>query len=243
MKWLSFLQPTLEDFKPLVGFASGELSHLMLAIKSAFSRKARLTSLSLMKWMQEFQVVLLQILLRKFIKLVSMVRFWLSPICTVVRLPVINSLLRRLVMTIQRFRLLFLTVEERSGREDCQRCWQVMMWWSSLTQARRIVESREIRWRIIVWNWRCSRKSWDHGRPSWNFRMGLDPVALSRWFDWQRVRIVTPCSWENSQDLVDNQGLSFVWKPSICFDLARWPRREVMTIIVAMVEIQPLTLS
>ena len=47
-----------EDFKPLVKVASGgELSRLMLAIKSAFSRKEGKTSIVLMRWIREFQVV------------------------------------------------------------------------------------------------------------------------------------------------------------------------------------------
>ena len=92
-----------EDFKPLVKVASGgELSRLMLAIKSAFLvRKAR-PVLSLTKWIRAFLVEWPRLLLRRFTRLAPMAKYWPFPICRrSLRLPIISSLLRRFRMRIR----------------------------------------------------------------------------------------------------------------------------------------------
>lgn len=72
-----------EGFKPLAKTASGgELSRLMLAIKSSFSRRENKTAIVLMKLIQEFLGVWLKQLPIKYIKLPVMdkfLRFLISP--------------------------------------------------------------------------------------------------------------------------------------------------------------------
>ncbi len=108
-----------EDFKPLVKVASGgELSRLMLAIKSAFSRKEGKPVSSLMRWTQEFLGAWPKRSQRKFIRLVKMVK------CLLFRTylkssqqRIINSILKRSVMHTLPYQLCACSIEKNESKK------------------------------------------------------------------------------------------------------------------------------
>ena len=109
MKWLSFYISTNpgEDFKPLVKVASGgELSRLMLAIKSAFSRKEGKTSIVFDEVDTGVSGRVAQAIAQKIHKIGQHGQVLaISHLPQVIAIADYQSLLRRLAMSIQRFRL------------------------------------------------------------------------------------------------------------------------------------------
>ncbi len=94
-----------EDFKPLVKVASGgELSRLMLAIKSAFARKEGKTSIVFDEVDTGVSGRVARQLPRKFIKSDNMGKYWRFPIYhKSLLLQIISSLLRKYPTNIRPF--------------------------------------------------------------------------------------------------------------------------------------------
>ena len=114
-----------EDFKPLVKVASGgELSRLMLAIKSAFSRKKEKPVSSLTRWIQESLGAWPKPSQRKFIRLVKMAKCLPFLTCLKSSLQqIINSILRKSVMNTQLYLLCVCSIEKNESKK-LPRCWQ-----------------------------------------------------------------------------------------------------------------------
>ena len=110
-----------EDFKPLVKVASGgELSRLMLAIKSAFLEKKEKPVLSLTRWIQESLGAWLKPSQRKIHKIGQNGQVLAILTCLKSLLQqIINSILRKSVMNTQ-LSLLCVCSIEKNDRRNCQ---------------------------------------------------------------------------------------------------------------------------
>lgn len=114
-----------EDFKPLVRVASGgELSRLMLAIKSAFARKEGKTSIVFDEVDTGVSGRVAQAIAQKSIKLGNLAKCWLFHIYhKLLLLLITNSTLKKYRMTILRSQGFVCSVLKNELKK-LRRCWQ-----------------------------------------------------------------------------------------------------------------------